>query len=150
MDVPIRQLRARGFRLTPQRLAIMRILTQVGKHRTPQEVYDLAIKEIPGITEATVYRTLSFLAAQGLALEAHIGNGQLVYESAEHNHHHLVCKICHGTCMVDNADLVEVFCELEKKTGFQIDNRHVTFLGICPECRKHASDCAPHDQLGDE
>lgn len=149
MDISIGQLRARGFRMTPQRLAILRILSQVGRHHTPKEVYGLAVKEIPGITEATVYRTLSFLSAQGLALEAHVGNGQFVYESAEHNHHHLVCKICQGTCMVDDADLADVFCELERKTGFQIDNRHVTFLGVCPDCREISSECAADQRKGD-
>lgn len=134
MDNPVNLLRARGFRLTPQRLAILRILNQVGKHRTPQEVYQLVVKEIPGITEATVYRTLNFLAEQGLALEAHVGNGQLVYESAEHIHHHLVCRACHTTCMVDQADLVELFHALEMKTGFQIDSQHIAFFGLCPDC----------------
>jgi len=150
MDISIDQLRARGFRLTPQRLAILRVLNQVGRHHTPKEVYSLVVNEIPGITEATVYRTLSFLSAQGLALEAHVGNGQLVYESAEHNHHHLVCKICNGTCVIDNADLTDLFCELEQKTGFQIDNRHVTFLGLCPECREKKSGCIPIVREGEE
>lgn len=135
MNSPGILLRACGFRLTPQRLAILRILNQVGRHHTPQEVYELAVKEIPGITEATVYRTLSFLTTQGLVLDAHVGNGQLVYESAEHIHHHLVCRACHATCMVDQADLSGVFHDLEQKTGYQIESRHVTLLGLCPDCR---------------
>jgi Fur family peroxide stress response transcriptional regulator len=135
MVIPVNQLRARGYRLTPQRLAILRVLNQVGTHRTPQQVYSLALKEIPGITEATVYRTLSFLTTQGLVLEAHVGNGQLVYECAEQVHHHLVCRACQATSMVDYADLQGVFRELEQKTGYQIDSRHVTLLGLCPECR---------------
>ncbi len=135
MEIPVDQLRARGYRLTPQRLAILRILTQVGSHRTPQEVYGLAVKEIPGITEATVYRTLTFLTAQGLVLEAHVGSGQLVYERAEHIHHHLVCRNCHVTCLLEVADLQGLFNNLEQKTGFKIDSRHVTLLGLCPDCR---------------
>lgn len=135
MNIPLDQLRARGFRLTPQRLAILRVLNQVGTHRTPQEVYNLALKEIPGITEATVYRTLNFLAVQGLVLEAHVGNGQLVYECADQIHHHLVCRVCQATCTVDYTDLQGVFRELEQKTGYQIDSRHVTLLGLCPGCR---------------
>ncbi len=135
MVIAVNQLRARGYRLTPQRLAILRVLNQVGTHRTPQQVYNLALKEIPGITEATVYRTLSFLTAQGLVLEAHVGNGQLVYECAEQVHHHLVCRACQATSMVDYADLQGVFRDLEEKTGYLIDSRHVTLLGLCPDCR---------------
>lgn len=135
MQLPADQLRARGYRLTPQRLAILRVLGQADKHLTPQEIYKLVVHEVPGMTEATVYRTLSFLAEQGLALDAHVGNGQLVYETALHAHHHLVCRACQATCVVDHADLVGLFEHLEHKTGFQIDSLHVTFFGLCPDCQ---------------
>jgi Fe2+ or Zn2+ uptake regulation protein len=149
MQFPVDQLRARGFRLTPQRLAILRILGQADKHLTPQEIYKLAVHEVPGMTEATVYRTLSFLAEQGLALDAHVGNGQLVYETALHAHHHLVCRACHATCVVDHADLIGLFEQLEHKTGFQIDSLHVTFFGLCPDCQdKRHADLA--DAQGDD
>ena len=149
MEIPVEQLRARGYRLTPQRLAILRILGQVGKHLTPQEVYRLAVLEVPGMTEATVYRTLSFLAEQGLALEAHVGNGQLVYETAVHAHHHLVCRICQATCVVEPTDLAGLFRQLEQKTGFQIDSMHVTLFGLCPDCQdKRHTELA--DAQGDE
>lgn len=135
MQLPADQLRARGYRLTPQRLAILRVLGQADKHLTPQEIYKLVVHEVPGMTEATVYRTLSFLAEQGLALDAHVGNGQLVYETALHAHHHLVCRACQATCVVDHADLVGLFEHLEHKTGFQIDSLHVAFFGLCPDCQ---------------
>jgi Fe2+ or Zn2+ uptake regulation protein len=59
------QLKAQGFRLTPQRLAILRILEEAGGHVSPAAVYQQASRQMPGITEATVYRTLEFLSQQG-------------------------------------------------------------------------------------
>mgnify|MGYP003493023126 FL=1 len=59
------QLRARGFRMTPQRLAILHVLRHDGTHLSPAEVYKKARKEVPGLTEPTVYRTLEFLADNG-------------------------------------------------------------------------------------
>jgi len=59
------QLRARGFRMTPQRMAILHVLHHEGKHLSPSTVYKKAIKELPGLTEPTVYRTLEFLADNG-------------------------------------------------------------------------------------
>ena len=46
------------------------------------------------MTEATVYRTLEFLAENGVVLSALNGNGHLVYEIAGHDHHHLICRSC--------------------------------------------------------
>jgi Fur family ferric uptake transcriptional regulator len=74
-------LREQGYRLTPQRLAILHILRACGEHLTPAEIIARAQQELPGVTEATVYRTLGFLAEHELALAAHVGSGQLVYET---------------------------------------------------------------------
>lgn len=76
----IQSLRQRGYRLTPQRLAILQILEEDGNHMSPTTLYEHAKRRMPGITEATVYRTLDFLVKHGLALVAHIGDGRLVYE----------------------------------------------------------------------
>ena len=76
------QLRARGFRMTPQRMAILHVLHHEGTHLSPTEVFAHAKEAIPGLTEATVYRTLEFLAENGLARPAHMGSGHLVYEIA--------------------------------------------------------------------
>ena len=55
------QLRARGYRMTPQRMAILHVLHHEGTHLSPAEVYKKARKELPSLTEPTVYRTLEFL-----------------------------------------------------------------------------------------
>lgn len=134
-SIPSR-LRAQGFRLTPQRLTILQILKDAHSHLTPAEVFAHASRLLPGITEATVYRTLAFLAEQGLALPAHIGGGQFVYEFAAHNHHHLICRRCGETYEIDHEDLQALYSQFQARTGFQIDSIHVTFFGLCPECQK--------------
>jgi Fe2+ or Zn2+ uptake regulation protein len=129
------QLRNQGFRLTPQRLAILRILRESGCHLTPAQVFQKAQEAIPGLTEATVYRTLNFLVAQGLALAAHVGSGQLVFEIAGHEHHHLICRACGHTHEIDHAALQALYEQFQANTGFAIDSVHVTFFGLCPDCQ---------------
>lgn len=129
------QLRARGFRMTPQRMAILRILSDSSCHLLPLEIYQRAQAVIPGITEATVYRTLTFLHEQGLVLAAHIGNGQLTYEIAGHDHHHLVCRKCGHTHQIEHRDLAPLYAHFQESTGYQIDIVHVTFFGLCPGCQ---------------
>jgi len=128
-------LRSHGFRLTPQRLAIMQALSDADCHLTPGEVYQRVAKVMPGLTEATVYRTLNFLTAQGLALAAHVGSGQLVYEIAGHDHHHLICRRCGRAQEIEHTSLQPLYEHFQASTGYQIDSIHVTFFGLCPDCQ---------------
>lgn len=134
----LHDLREHGHRLTPQRLAIMQILAEEGRHLSPAEIYQRAVQRLPGLTEATVYRTLDFLARNGLVLVAHIGDGRLVYEVAGHNHHHLICHECGGTVEIEHELLESLYDRLRDQTGFQIDHWHVTFFGLCPRCAKES------------
>jgi Fur family ferric uptake transcriptional regulator len=128
-------IHARGYRITPQRMIILRILREAETHLHPTEIYRRARAILPGMTEATVYRTLAFLTEQGLALAAHIGNGQLVYEIAGHAHHHLICRSCGGILEIEHDLLTELYALFQVRTGYQIDSMHTTFFGLCPECQ---------------
>lgn len=141
-------LRSKGYRLTPQRLAILRILGEAGDHLSPAEVYKRAGEIIPGLTEATVYRTLNFLSQEGLVLPAHIGSGQLVFEIAGRNHHHLICRECGHTLEIDHSALEVLYDQFLVKTGYRIDSIHVTFFGLCQGCQESA--LQPPDPRPDE
>jgi Fur family ferric uptake transcriptional regulator len=127
-------LRKKGYRLTPQRIAILETLKQAKGHLTPTEIYHQVVQELPGLTEPTVYRTLNFLAEQGLVLVAHLGRGQLVYEFAEHDHHHLVCRNCGEMQEIDHLQLKQLYDNFLEDTGYQINTVHATFFGYCPKC----------------
>lgn len=129
------QLRARGFRMTPQRLAILHVLRHEGSHLSPGEVYKKALTELPGLTEPTVYRTLEFLAENGLARSSHAGSGHLTYEIADTDHHHIVCRICKAEIEVEHNLLASLYQTLESASGFKSIDSHVTFFGVCPKCQ---------------
>jgi Fe2+ or Zn2+ uptake regulation protein len=129
------QLRAQGLRMTPQRMAILHVLHHSGGHLSPTQVYDLAREEFPGITEPTIYRTLEDLAKKKFLLAAHVGNGKIVYELAETQHHHLICRKCGSAVAVDHAQLELLYNQLESTTGYKLDSSHMTFFGLCPDCQ---------------
>ena len=129
------QLHARGFRMTPQRLTILHVLHHSNGHLSPIEVYQQASREIPGLTEATVYRTLEFLTENRLAHSAHVGNGHFVYEIIKPDHHHLICRKCGAEMQIDHAALEKVYSELESFSGYRFIDSHMTFFGLCPECQ---------------
>jgi len=137
IDNWVELLRAQGYRVTPQRLAILSILQEADRHLTAIEVYQRAQETIPGLTEATVYRTLNFLTEQELVLAAHVGGGRLVYEISGIDHHHLICRSCGKVLQVDHTLLEDLYSDFEKRTGFRIDSVHTTFFGLCPGCRVH-------------
>jgi len=130
------QLRSRGYRMTPQRLAILHVLHHEGRHLSPGEVYERARLELPNLTEPTVYRTLEFLAENGLARPAVTGNGHLSYEIARHEHHHLVCRRCGDEMEVEHAILKSMYARLESESGYRLTDSHLTFFGLCPDCQK--------------
>lgn len=129
------QLRARGFRATPQRMVILHVLRHAGGHLTPAQVFEQARIELPGLTEPTIYRTLEFLATSGFVLAAHVGNGKMVYELAEAQHHHLICRHCGASTEIEHAPLETLYHQLEVITGYRLDSSHVTLFGLCPACQ---------------
>ena len=135
----IPELHARGYRMTPQRMAILHVLCHAGTHLSPTEIFATAKKEFPGLTEPTVYRTLEFLAANGFARPAHRSNGRLVYQIAQQDHHHLICRACGAEVEVNHTALEKLYRELEGTTGYHLTDSHVTFFGLCPDCYKNNS-----------
>ncbi len=135
-DEALQRLRQQGHRLTPQRRVILAVLQEAGGHLSPGEVFSRARSRLPGLTEATVYRTLDFLTRQGMLLAAHVGGGRLVYELADRQHHHLICRACGRTVEIAHEALAALYARFEAQTGFLIDSSHLTFFGLCPQCRQ--------------
>ena len=131
------QLRARGFRMTPQRLAILHVLRHEGTHLSPAEVYKQARKEVPGLTEPTVYRTLEFLADNALVRPSYSSTGHLTYEIAGSDHHHIICRNCSAEIEVEHTLLESLYRKLETASGYRSIDSHVTFFGVCPDCQKN-------------
>lgn len=129
------QLRARGFRMTRQRMAILHVLHHVGKHLSPTEVYKQAKKDHPGLTEPTVYRTLEFLAENELVHLSQSHNGHLTYQIVSDDHHHVVCRVCGSEIEVEHRLLENLYLKLESTSGYRRINSHMTFFGVCPKCQ---------------
>jgi Fur family ferric uptake transcriptional regulator len=121
--------------MTPQRLTILHTLHHAGTHLSPTQIFTHARKELPGLTEPTVYRTLEFLAANGLVRAALQGNGHLVYQIAGSDHHHLVCRMCGNEMEVDHSLVKRLYHQLEATSGYKLTDSHITFFGLCPDCR---------------
>ena len=128
-------LRARGYRMTPQRLSILQALHD-GGHLSPTQIYERVHQT--GMTETTVYRTLEFLAGNGILSIADRGNGHLAYELSSTAHHHLICRNCGAQMEFEPSLLAPALGCVEHQTGYRLSAGHLTFFGLCPACQSHS------------
>ena len=134
-------LKENGYKLTPQRRAIVEmIINSKGNHLTTEEIYNLVKLNCPEIGLATVYRTVLLLDEIGVVARLDLNDGcsryELVSEHEHHRHHHLICTNC-GKVLEVEGDLLEDLEEkIEKKYEFKIEDHSVKFYGICEECLK--------------
>ncbi len=140
-DVLKEDLKKKGYKLTPQRRAIVdTIVDSEGKHLTAEEIYDEVKKRCPEIGLATVYRTILLLEEIGIVSRLHLNDGcsryELVHSDERHRHHHLICNECNSVIEVEDDLLDELEESIEKNYGFKIMDHSVKFYGICKECQE--------------
>jgi Fe2+ or Zn2+ uptake regulation protein len=139
-------LRARGFRVTPQRQLILDAICEGGGHTTPDEIFARVQTKAPSLNRATVYRTLDFLCKMQLVVAAQIG-GHWVYEIAGQTpHHHLICRGCGRQIDLPHAEVKAFYAEIERSQHFSVETGHLALSGLCAECRRageHSPECAP-------
>ena len=127
-------LRARGYRLTPQRQLVLEAVSELG-HATPDDVVTRVRRTATGVNISTVYRTLELLEELGLVTHTHLGHGPPTYHAATDDEHvHLVCRVC-GTVSETAPDAVAgVVDELVRREGFHADVGHLAIFGRCRSC----------------
>lgn len=131
-------LKQRGYKLTPQRCAVLGVIALSREHLTPAAIYERVHQEYPGIGLVTIYRTLEILTELGLVCEVHAGGNcrsYLVRRPAEH-HHHLICAGCGAVVDFIDCNLGELEQKLSRETNFEIEGHLLEFLGRCQNCRK--------------
>jgi Fur family ferric uptake transcriptional regulator len=127
-------LRARGYRLTPQRQLVLEAVARLG-HATPEEVADEVHRTATAVNISTVYRTLDLLEQLGLITHAHLRHGAPTYHAAsDHRHAHLVCGGCDAVIEVGPETLADLVATLRATHGFTVDVDHVALAGRCADC----------------
>ena len=129
-------LRAAGHRVTPQRMVILESVAHARDHTSAQQVFSEARRRLPGLNPATVYRTLQTLHAAGL-VDLHTDGRQTLRFSLrdpQHPHAHLVCRACGRELELDPELLAPLAGTIRRRTGFQLETRHLTLAGLCSRC----------------
>jgi Fe2+ or Zn2+ uptake regulation protein len=145
-DTMLRDLKRAGLKLTPQRIAIVRLFAGDLSHPTAQDLFERLRPSFPSMSFATVYNTLDTLARTGLAgtvrLPGKRGDAAR-FDPNTDPHHHAVCDRC-GTVLDIAAGTLAPTPGTTKKLrrtapGFSVRTVERIYRGLCSRCaRKHA------------
>ena len=130
----VADLRARGYRLTPQRQLVLEAVASLG-HATPEDIATAVRRTASGVNISTVYRTLELLEELGLVTHTHLGHGPPTYHAAtDDDHVHLVCRVCGTVAETAPALVADVVETLRAEEGFVADVGHLAIFGTCRNC----------------
>lgn len=137
------KLKRKGYKFTPQRKAILDVVTEnTGKHLSSEEIYDFVKVKSPEIGLATVYRTVQLLVELEVLSKLNLDDGFVRYElddhdEDQHHHHHLICSECGKIIEVKEDLLDSLENEIESKYAFQIKDHKLKFFGLCETCQQN-------------
>ncbi len=131
-------LRSLGGRMTAQRRLILETLEQLGGHPNAEQIYQAVQQRDARIHPSTVYRTLGWLADQGLVHTRRLDSGR--GDRCEHydpatpsEHHQFVCTACER--VIEFAWPVEdVKRAVAGRFGVAAERASLTVYGLCATC----------------
>jgi Fe2+ or Zn2+ uptake regulation protein len=121
--------------LTPQRRAVLRVISDSAEHLTAGEIFEAARKALPTISFATVYNSLKYLTGAGLVREIHFGKAASRYDGETSRHDHAVCSACGRLTDFDLAETSRLMRAAARRSRFKPESIHLTLVGLCPDCQ---------------
>lgn len=137
LDQMLTKLREQKFRITPQRLAILKILAVSDGHPNVEQIFIQVKADFPTTSLATLYKTITLLKHLNEVLELGFSDSGNRYDgNRPYPHPHVICTVC-GNIVDPESDAVKNISEnIAKQTGYYITDQRIDFFGICPECQK--------------
>jgi Fur family peroxide stress response transcriptional regulator len=137
-DELIAALKERNFRLTPQRVELVRLIAASEGHPSAGQLYARIKHQFPTMSHATVYKTLAMLKKMGQVLEIGLRDDSHYDGNRPEPHPHLICSKCNrivdGELNLDPA----VIRKLEQASGYTHLRPQISFYGLCPDCKKES------------
>jgi len=134
------RMRAKGLRMTSQRLILAELLEKAEEHLDAERAYELARRRDPRIHRATVYRTLNTLKRLGLVDELdlmHVTGDRHFYEIRPSVFHiHLVCLCCGAVEEPSGPVWQDLRRRVLEETGFRPEVVRLEMGGKCVACQE--------------
>ena len=132
----IKQLKEKGLKVTPQRLAIIEVLLEnKDLHPGARLLYKEAKKKKKSLSLSTTYATLNELSRHGIIKTLQFDKMEDRYEENLEEHINLICERC-KKILDYNVSIGVDQKKVTKKTGFSIIDTRLEYYGLCRECRE--------------
>jgi len=121
----------KGLRITEQRRIIAQVLSEADDHPDVERLHERAAAVDPGISIATVYRTVRLFEEAGILERHDFGDGRARYEAAPESHHdHLIdVETGHVIEFVD-PELELLQKQIAEKLGFRLVDHRMELYGV--------------------
>jgi Fur family peroxide stress response transcriptional regulator len=129
------EFRRKGFRATPQRIAIAQIVLNSKDHPTAEQLYQALKKKYPTLSSATMYQTLHLLTEIGLLQELGFSDRGSRYDPDTSPHINIVCKNCGKIQDYQAESVKKLWSEVIGDLGFKPTGQRLDIYRYCDKCQ---------------
>ena len=133
----VAKLREQEHRLTPQRIALLRLLAASDGHPSASQLYEQMKDQFPTTSLGTVYKTLNVLKEIDEVLELGFSGDDNRYDGKRpYPHPHLICIRCQKILDPEVSLAQSLIQEVAQSSGYQVVGHRLDFYGLCPDCQE--------------
>jgi Fur family peroxide stress response transcriptional regulator len=132
----ITKLHSKGYKVTPQRLAICKLLLSSKNHPSADQIYQEVKKTYPTISLATVYFTLDLLKDLGLVQELGFSERSSRYDPNTSPHINVICPKCGKIYDYEAASVKKLWSQIVAEMSFTPLRQRLDIYTLCDKCSK--------------
>ncbi len=137
----LKRLRTRAtehrLRMTPQRELLLRLLSQTRTHPTADQLFRKLRRQLPSVSQATVFRNLQQLVHARIIATLERAGGPVQYDANPDDHHHFVCTRCGVVSDIYLKDLgYAIDSQRSRFARVRIDRAELQLHGVCAACAR--------------
>jgi len=131
------ELRTAALKVTPKRLAVLKVLEHSDKPIDIATIIDYLETNDIKADPATVFRIINSFTDKGITKQIQLNEGKARYEHAsKKDHHHLICEKCGDLEDVSDNFISDIEREIQRKKKFLIKRHSLEFFGVCAQCQR--------------
>ena len=132
----IAKLHEKGYKVTPQRLAVFEFINSREDHPTADQIHKEMKKKYPTMSLATVYQALHLLTEMGLVQELGFNDKSSRYDPNIMPHLNIVCLKCGKIYDYKAESVKEMWSKIVAGLRFKPVGQRLDVYRYCDECSK--------------
>ena len=130
----LNELRSEGFRITPQRVAIIDYILETKSRPTAEDIHQSIQKTYPMTSLSTVYKTIELLKKKNV-IRGTGASDKTQFETVLPQSVNLICTNCGRIETLKDGLIKELETKVKRKSHFEIHSQRIEFAGLCNQCK---------------